>query len=175
MLQLAFMHPLIMFWAISCPPHEILPPTTPFPVLEQCFNFVVGFAFYLHWLWGFNRASTWHVGPQLGDMEYVVNNCETSLQVKLVCSLAYALEDLERAHKPLIKLAYSPQMQIASAQQHPVPSFMFLVPVLAVKVPFLVLLGLQQVSLSSLKQVLDVQDKISSPSMATSLDHHIEW
>ena len=40
---------------------------------------------------------------------------------------------------------------------------MLLVPVMAVKVPFLVLLGLQQVSLSSLKQVLDMQDKVLQP------------
>ena len=52
---------------------------------------------------------------------------------------------------------------------------MLLVPVMAVKVPFLVLLSLQQVSLGSLKQVLDVKDEASSPSMATSLDHHIQW
>ena len=52
---------------------------------------------------------------------------------------------------------------------------MLLVPVMAIEVPLLVLLGLQQVSLGSFKQILDVQDKISSPSVATSLDHHIEW
>ena len=52
---------------------------------------------------------------------------------------------------------------------------MLLVPVMAVKVPLLVLLRLQQVSLGSLKQVLYVQDKVSSSSMATSLDHHIQW
>ena len=52
---------------------------------------------------------------------------------------------------------------------------MLLVPVMTVKVPLLVLLRLQQVSPGSLKQVLDVQDKVSSPSMATSLDHHIQW
>ena len=66
-------------------------------------------------------------------------------------------------------------MQVAVAQQHPVPKLMLLVPVMAIKVPFLVLLCLQQVSLGSLKQVLDVKDKVSSPSMATSLDHHIQW
>ena len=104
-----------------------------------------------------------------------MNNCKASLQVKLVCSLAHALEDLEKAHKPLTKLMYSCQMQVTSAQQHPVPNFMLLVPVTMVKVPLLVLLRLQQVSLGSLKQILDVQDKVSSPSMATSLDHHIEW
>ena len=75
MLQLAFMHPLIVFWAISCLPNKILSSTTPVPMLEQCFNLVVGFTFYLHWLWGFSRASTWHVGPQLGHMEHVVNTC----------------------------------------------------------------------------------------------------
>ena len=66
-------------------------------------------------------------------------------------------------------------MQIAGAQQHPVPNLMLLVPVMVVKVPLLVLLHLQQVSYGSLKQVLDVQDKVSSPIMATSLDHHIQW
>ena len=84
---------------------------------------------------GFSRASTWHVGPQLGHVEHIVNTCETPLQVKLVCSLAHALEDLERAHKPLMKLMYSRQMQVAGAQQHPVPNLMLLVPVMAVKVP----------------------------------------
>ena len=107
MLQLAFMYPLIMFWAITCPLNKILSSTMPFPMLEQCFNLIVGFTFHLHWLWGFSRASTWHVGPQLGDVEYVVNTCETSLQVKLVCSLAHVLEDLEWAHTPLMKLTYS--------------------------------------------------------------------
>ena len=110
----------------------------------------------------------------MGDMEDIVNTCNASLQVKLVCSLAHALEDLEGAHKPLTKLAYNCQMQVAGAQQHPVPNLMLLVPVMVVKVPFLVLLCLQQVSLGSLKQVLNVQDKVSSPSMATSLDHHIQ-
>ena len=52
---------------------------------------------------------------------------------------------------------------------------MLLVPVMAVKVPLLVFLCLQQVSLGSLKQILDVKDKVFSPSMATSLDHHIKW
>ena len=112
---------------------------------------------------------------QLRDMEYMVNTCKASLQVKLVCSLAQALEDLEKAHKPLTKLMYSCQMQVASDQQHPVSNLMLLVPVMTVKVPLLVLVCLQQVSLGSLKQVLDVQDKVSSPSMATSLDHHIQW
>ena len=115
------------------------------------------------------------MGPQLGHVEHVVNTCEIPLQVKLVCSLAHALEDLERAHKLLTKLMYNRPMQVAGAQQHPVPNLMLLVPVTMVKVPLLVLLRLQQVSLGSLKQVLDVQDKVSSPSMATSLDHHIQW
>ena len=109
----------------------------------------------------------------MGDMEDIVNPCEVSLKVKLVLSLAHALEDLERAHKPLMKFTYSCKMQVAGAQQHPIPNLMLLVPVMAVKVPFLVLLCLQQVSLGSLKQVLYVQDKVSSPSMAISLDHHI--
>ena len=66
-------------------------------------------------------------------------------------------------------------MQVASAQQYPIPNLMLLVPVMAVKVPLLVLVCLQQVGLGSLKQVLNVQDKVSSPSMATSLDQHIQW
>ena len=66
-------------------------------------------------------------------------------------------------------------MQVAGVQQQPVFNLMLLVPVMMVKVPLLVLLCLQQVSLGSLKQVIDVQDKVSSPSMATSLDHHIQW
>ena len=74
-----------------------------------------------------------------------------------------------------MKLTYSRQMQVAGAQQHPVPNLMLLVPVMMVKVPLLVLLHLQQVSLGSLKQVLDVQVKVLSPSMANSLDHHIKW
>ena len=115
------------------------------------------------------------MGLQLREMEHIVNTCKASLQVKLVCSLAHALEDLARAHKPLTKLTHSRQMQVAGAQKHPVPKLMLLVHVMMVKVPFLVLLHLQQVSLGSLKQVLDVQDKVSSPSMATSLDHHIQW
>ena len=108
-------------------------------------------------------------------MEYVVNTCETSLPVKLVCSLAHALKDLEWAHKPLTKLMYSRLMQVAGIQQHPIPNLVLLVPVMAIKVPLLVLLSLQQVTLGSLKQVLDMQDKVSSPSMATSLNHHIQW
>ena len=107
-------------------------------------------------------------------MEHVVNTCKTPLQVKLVCSLAHTLDDLERAHKPLMKLTYSRQMQATGAQQHPVPNFMLLVPVMTVKIPLLALLRLQHVSLGSLKQVLDMQDEVPSPSMATSLDHHIQ-
>ena len=66
-------------------------------------------------------------------------------------------------------------MQFARVQQHPIPNLVLLVPVMAIKVPLLVLLCLQQVSLGSLEQILDVQDKVSSPSMATNLDHHIQW
>ena len=66
-------------------------------------------------------------------------------------------------------------MQVARVQQHLIPNLVLLVPVMAVEVPLLALLGLQQVSFGSFKQVLDVQDKISTPSVATSLDHHIEW
>ena len=108
-------------------------------------------------------------------MEDIVNTCKASLQVKLVCNLAHALEDLKGAHTPLTKLTYSCKMQVAGAQQHPVPKLMLLVPVMMVKVPLLVLLRLQHVRLGSLKQVLDVQDKTFSPSVATSLDHHIQW
>ena len=64
---------------------------------------------------------------------------------------------------------------VSGAQQHPVPNLMLLVPVMAVKVPLLVLLCLQQVSLGSLKQVLDAKNKVFCPRMATSLDHHIQW
>ena len=92
-------------------------------------------------------------------MEYVVNTCEMSLQVNLVCSLAHALEDPKWAQKPLTKLTYSRQMQVDSVQQHPIPNLVLVVPVMAVKVPLLVLLCLQQVNLGSLKQVLDVQAK----------------
>ena len=81
--------------------------------------------------------------PQLGHMEHVVNTCEASLKVTLVCSLAQALDDLERTHKSLTKLVYHFQMQVAGAQQHPLPNFMLLVPMMAVKVPLLVLLRLQ--------------------------------
>ena len=122
MLQLAFMYPFIMFWFIPCLPNKILSSTMPFPVLDQGFNLIAGFTFDLHWLWGFSGASTWHVGPQLGHVEHVVNTCEASLQVKLVRSLAHALEDLEGAHKPLMKLTYSCKMQVAGAQQHPIPT-----------------------------------------------------
>ena len=115
------------------------------------------------------------MGPQLGHVEHIVNTCKMPLQVKLVCSLAHALEDLERAHKPMTKLMYSCQVQVTSAQQHPVPNLVLLVPVMAIKVPLLVLLSLQQVSLGSLKQVLHMQDKAFSLSMATSLDHHVQW
>ena len=66
-------------------------------------------------------------------------------------------------------------MQVAGAQQHPISNLMLLEPMMAVKVSLLVLLCLQQVSHGSLKQVLDVQDKVFSPSMATILDHHIKW
>ena len=65
-------------------------------------------------------------------------------------------------------------MQVAGAQQYPFPNLMLLVPVMTVKTPLLILLRLQQMNLDSLKQVLDVQDKVFSPSMATSLDHHIQ-
>ena len=85
------------------------------------------------------------MGLQLGDMEDIVNTCKASLQVKLVCSLAYALADLERAHKPLTKLMYSRQMQVTGAQQHSVPNLMLLVPMVAVVVLLLVLLGFLQV------------------------------
>ena len=145
------------------------------PALQQGFNLKLRFSFDLHWWWWLFRGSSRQVGLQLRDMEDIVNTCKVSLQVKLVGSLAHALEDLERAQKPLTKLTYSCKMLVAGAQQHPIPNLMLLVPVMAVKVPFLVLLCLQQVSLGSLKQVLDVKDKVFSPSMATSLDHHIKW
>ena len=142
-------------------------------MLQQGFNLKLRFPFNLHWWWWLFRGSSRLVGLQLRDMEHIVNTCKAPLQVKLVSSLAHALEDLERAHKLLMKLMYSCQMQVAGPQQHPVPNLMILVPVMMVKVPLLVLLRLQQLSLGSLKQVLDVQDKVPGPSMATSLDHHI--
>ena len=145
------------------------------PVLQQGFNLELRFSFNLHWWWWFFRSSSRQVGLQLGDVEDIVNTCKASLQIKLVCSLAHALEDLEGAHKPSMKLTYSCQMQVAGAQQHQFPNLMLLMPVMAIKVPLLVLLCLQQVSLCSLKQALDMEDKVSSPSMATSLDHHIQW
>ena len=144
-------------------------------MLQQGFNLKLRFSFNLHWWWWLFRSSSRLMGLQLGDMEDVVNTCKASLQVKLVCSLAHALEDLERAHKPLTKFMYSCNMQVSGAQQHPVSNLMLLVPVMAVKVPLLILLCLQQVSLGPLKQVLDMQDKTSCPSMVTSLDHHIQW
>ena len=144
-------------------------------MLDYSLNFIVGFTFYFHWLWGFSGASTWHMRPQLGHMEHVVNTCEAPLQVKLVCSFAYTLEDLERAHKLLTRIVYSCQMGVAGAQQHPSPNFIVLVPVMAVKIPLLVLLCLQQVSLCPLKQVLDMQDKVPCLIMAARLDHHIQW
>ena len=109
-------------------------------MLDQPLNFIVGFTFYLRWLWGFSGASTWHMGHHLGHMEHLVNTCKASLQIKLVFSLAHALEDLERAHKPLMKLTYSCQMHVAGAQQHTVPNLMLLVPVMMVKIALLVLL-----------------------------------
>ena len=169
------MYPLVMSWTISQPSNKVLPSSSTCPVLQQGFNLELRLSFNLHWWWWLFRSTSRQVGLQLGDMEDIVNPCEVSLKVKLVLSLAHALEDLERAHKPLTKLTYNRQMQVADAQQHPVPNLMLLVPVMMVKVPLLVLLRLQQVSLGSLKQVLDVQGKVSSPSMATSLDHHIQW
>ena len=167
------MYPLVMSWTISQPSNQVflfhvscasvgLQPQS--KALLQPTLLAVAL-----------QNSSRQVGLQLGDMEDILNTCKVSLQVKLVCSLAHALEDLERAHKPLTKLTYSRQMQVTSAQQHPVPNLMLLVPVMVVKVPLLVLQCLQQVSLGSLKQVLDMQDKVSSLSMATNLYHHIQW
>ena len=79
-------------------------------MLDQRLNFIVGFTFYLHWLWRFSGAFTRRVGPQSAHMEHIVNTCKMPLQVKLVWSLAHVLEDLERAYKPLKKLTYSHQM-----------------------------------------------------------------
>ena len=79
-------------------------------MLQQCFSLKLRFPFNLHW-WLF-RSSSRLVGLQLGDMEDIVNTCKASLQVKLVCSLAHALEDLEWAHKPMMKLTYSCYMQV---------------------------------------------------------------
>ena len=76
-------------------------------MLQQSFNFKLRFPFNLHWWWWLFRSSSRLVGLQLRDMEDILNTCKASLQVKLVCSLAHALEDLERAHKPLTKLVYS--------------------------------------------------------------------
>ena len=131
-----------MFLFVLCLPDKILP-STPFPVLDQGLNLVLGFTFDLQWLLGFSGAFTWHIGPQLGHVEHVVNTSEATLQVKLVFSLAYTLEDLEMAYKLLTKLVYSCQMQFSGVQQHPLPNFMLLVPVMAINVPILLLLDLQ--------------------------------
>ena len=93
------------------------------------FNLELRLSFNLHWWWWLFRSYSRQVGLQLGDVEDIVNTCKASLQVKLVCSLAHALEDLERTQKPLTKLTYSRQMQVAGAQQYPIPKHMLLVPV----------------------------------------------
>ena len=66
-------------------------------------------------------------------------------------------------------------MQVASAEQDPIPNNMLLVPVVAIIVPFLVLYRLFQVIPSKFKDDLQVLQKVSSTSMATSLHHHIQW
>ena len=76
-------------------------------MLQQGFDLKLRLSFNLHWWWWLFRSSSRQVGLQLGDMEDVVNTCKVSLQVKLVFSLAHALEDLKGAHKPLMKLTYS--------------------------------------------------------------------
>ena len=107
MMQFLFMYPLVMSWTIPEPSDQVLSSPAMSPVLQKCFNLKVRFSFNLHWWWWLFRSFSRLMGLQLGDMEDIVNTCKASLQVKLVCSLAHALEDLERAHKPLMKLTYS--------------------------------------------------------------------
>ena len=52
---------------------------------------------------------------------------------------------------------------------------MLLVPMVAVIVLLLVLLGLLQVVPSMLQQDLHVLHKVTSTCMAASLHHHIQW
>ena len=96
-----------MSWTISQPSNQVLPSSSTCAVLHQGFNLELRFSFNLHWWWWLFRSSSRQMGLQLGDMEDVVSTCKASLQVKLVCNLAHALEDLEGAHKPLTKLTHS--------------------------------------------------------------------
>ena len=74
-----------------------------------------------------------------------------------------------------MQLPHSCQMQIASAQQHPVPHSMLLVPVVLIKVPLLVLPGSLEMGPGSLQQGLHVLNEVSGTSLVIGLHHHIQW
>ena len=77
----------------------------------------------------------------MGDMEHVMDTHKPVLQIQLVISLANTLKDLEKSRKAVVQLPYRCQIQIASAQQYPVPHITLLVPVVSIIVPLLVLPG----------------------------------
>ena len=112
---------------------------------------------------------------QLGHVEYIVNTSKPALQIQLIGTLTNALKDFEWSHIALVQLPDSCQMQVTCTQQHLVPNSMFLMPVVAIIVRFLVLSHLLQVIPSTYKQILHVLHKIPSTHMATSLHHHIQW
>ena len=66
-------------------------------------------------------------------------------------------------------------MKVAGGQKYPISNCMLLVPMVAVIVLLLVLLGLLQVVPSTLQQDLHVLHKVTSTCMAASLHHHIQW
>ena len=91
------------------------------------------------------------MGLQLGHMEYIMNTSKPTLQIQLIGTLTNTLKDFEWSHKALAQLLDSCQMQIACAQQYPVPNSMLLMPVVAIIVRFLVLSRLFQVIPSTYK------------------------
>ena len=102
MVQLLFMHPLIVCWTITKPSNKILSSSATCPVLHQRFNLKVRFPFDFHWRWRFFRGSSRLVRLQLRDMENIVHPLETSTQSQLISSWANPPKDLERTHETLM-------------------------------------------------------------------------
>ena len=81
MAKLLLMQPLIVFWSIASPSHQVPGASTLDPMSKQAVNLVLGLPFYLHRLWRSSRTSTLNVGLQLGNMKDVMHTSKSSLQI----------------------------------------------------------------------------------------------
>lgn len=176
MVQLLFMHPLIVCWTITKPSNKVLSSPATCPVLHQRFNLEVRFPFNFHWRWRFFRGSPRLVGLQLRDMENIVHPLEASTQFQLISSWANSPKDLEGTHETLTQFALTGKVKVPGTQQDHFPNIMHLLPVMCIIKALLVALGSPHVLLGSLHKFGNISDKGSSILLAAfNPNNNIKW